>query len=42
MTKIKCYNCGTDVIIDVSKAVDEDGETFRCPHCGSTFRYAEK
>ena len=42
MDKIKCYKCGNDISIDISKALDDEGETFRCPSCGSIFRYASK
>lgn len=42
MTIIKCVHCGSDVEINIAKAIDEDGEVFKCPHCGRKFRYAEK
>lgn len=40
MTIIKCPTCKQDVTIDISKAVDEEGEVFKCSHCNSKFRYA--
>lgn len=42
MTYVSCRNCGYNVQIDISKAVDEDGEVFICDRCGFKFRYAEK
>lgn len=39
MDKVKCPNCGYTVEIDIAKAVDEDGEEFRCDNCGFIFRY---
>ena len=40
MTIIKCPNCGEDFKVDISKAVDELGEVFKCKNCNYTFRYA--
>lgn len=40
--EVKCVKCGNNVELDISKAIDENGEVFLCPHCGLTFRYAEK
>lgn len=37
---IKCPKCGKDLEIDISKAVDEFGEEFKCFHCNYIFRYA--
>lgn len=42
MTIVKCVNCGGDVKLDLSQAQDENGEVFKCPHCGLKFRYTEK
>lgn len=42
MKKVNCPNCGCPVEIDIAKAVDENGEEFRCPNCGFIFRYAER
>jgi predicted RNA-binding Zn-ribbon protein involved in translation (DUF1610 family) len=42
MEKIKCIKCNNEVKIDISKAIDEDGETFVCPNCGQKFRYTNK
>jgi predicted RNA-binding Zn-ribbon protein involved in translation (DUF1610 family) len=41
MLKVKCPKCGGDVIIDISKAVDSEGEVFKCPNCGWDLRYAD-
>jgi len=42
MKKIKCVKCGNEVEIDISKALDEEGEVFRCPNCKQKFRYTDK
>jgi predicted RNA-binding Zn-ribbon protein involved in translation (DUF1610 family) len=43
MTKIvNCPKCGEQVNIDISKAVDEDGEAYICPKCKYIFRFTEK
>lgn len=42
MKKVKCFGCGNDVEIDIAKAIDEEGETFRCPSCGQIFRFVDK
>ena len=42
MTRIKCPKCQQEVEINIAKAVDEEGEVFRCPHCNCEFRYAPK
>jgi predicted RNA-binding Zn-ribbon protein involved in translation (DUF1610 family) len=42
MKYVKCINCGHEVEINISKAVDEEGEEFKCPNCGFIFRYADK
>ena len=42
MKKIKCAKCGNEVEIDISKALDEEGEVFSCPHCKQKFRYTDK
>lgn len=42
MTIVRCKNCGAHIKIDISKAIDEDGEVFMCERCGFKFRYAEK
>lgn len=36
---VKCPKCKNDVIIDISKAVDEHAEEYRCPKCMFIFRY---
>ena len=42
MKKVNCPNCGYPVEIDIAKAVDENGEEFRCQNCGFIFRYADR
>lgn len=42
MKTIKCVNCGKETKVDIAKAVDIEGEVFRCEHCGYLFRYADK
>ena len=41
MKKVKCPKCESDVPLDISKAVDVDGEVFRCKNCNYLFRYVE-
>ena len=33
MEKIICPKCGSEITIDVSKAIDENGEIFLCKNC---------
>lgn len=40
MEYVKCPKCKKETEIDISKAVDEEGEVFSCQHCGYLFRYA--
>ena len=40
--EVKCIRCGNNVKIDISKAIDENGEIFLCTHCDFHFRYTEK
>lgn len=42
MEYVKCVKCGHETSIDISKAIDANGEVFRCEHCGYPFRYAKK
>ena len=42
MTIVKCPNCQNENEIDIARAIDEEGEAFRCKHCGFPFRYATK
>ena len=42
MKVVKCVNCGNEVKVDISSAIDENGEVFVCPNCEQTFRFAEK
>lgn len=42
MDIVKCPKCHKDVKLDISKAVSDDGEVFKCPHCRWKFRYTEK
>lgn len=41
MDRIKCVKCGRETEIDISKAIDADGEVFKCNHCGYPFRYTK-
>lgn len=41
MDKIKCVKCGRENEINISNAIDADGEVFKCNHCGYPFRYAK-
>lgn len=40
MTTILCPKCKNEVSVDISMAIDEEGEVFKCSHCNSKFRYA--
>ena len=42
MERVKCVRCNHEVVINISQAVDEDGEQFMCPNCGFIFRYTNK
>lgn len=42
MLKVKCPKCNADVVIDIAKAIDENGEVFKCPNCGWDLRYVDK
>ena len=33
MEKIICPKCGSEITIDISKAIDENGEIFLCKNC---------
>lgn len=39
---MKCVKCGNEFELDIAQALDEEGEVFRCPHCGYMSRYADK
>lgn len=39
---MKCVKCNNDITLNIATAIDEEGETFRCPYCGFKFRYTEK
>ena len=38
---MKCVKCNNEVKLDIAKVLDEEGEVYRCPHCGFMFRYAD-
>ena len=42
MDIIKCPKCEEEVEINIANSISDDGEVFKCPHCGWEFRYAEK
>lgn len=42
MEYVKCAKCGKETEINISHAIDVDGEVFKCQHCGYKFRYACK
>lgn len=39
---IKCIKCNNEIQIDIAKAIDDQGEVFRCPNCGFIFRFTDK
>lgn len=40
MRKINCPICGEPTDIDITKAIDSEGEIFMCKKCKKPFRYA--
>ena len=42
MIKINCPKCKKETDINISDAVDEEGEVFICKHCGYHFRFATR
>lgn len=42
MIKMKCPKCQQEIEINITKAVDEEGEIFRCSYCNCEFRYVDK
>ncbi len=42
MTTIKCPKCGSELQINIAKAIDEHGEVFKCPNCKYLLRYTLK
>jgi len=42
MEKVSCVRCNHEVVIDIAKAIDSEGEVFECPNCGLNFRYTKK
>ncbi len=40
--KLECPVCNTNFDIDISKAIDENGEVFQCPNCKYKIRYTIK
>ena len=40
MNIIKCPKCYKEIEINISNAIDELGEVFKCPNCKYNFRYA--
>ena len=37
MKVVKCPKCNQDNVLDIAHAIDENGEVFRCKHCGFPF-----
>ena len=42
METIKCPKCNGEVKIDISKAIDENGEVYQCPKCKTKIRFTNK
>ena len=42
MIKINCPKCKKETDINIMDAVDEEGEVFKCKHCGYHFRFAQR
>ena len=39
---VRCPKCNCDTEINIANAIDENGEVFKCEHCGYPFRYADR
>jgi DNA-directed RNA polymerase subunit RPC12/RpoP len=39
MTTIKCPKCRKETSFELRDAIDEEGEIYRCQHCGWPFHY---
>lgn len=39
--KINCPKCKSPTIVNISNAIDENGEMFVCNNCGWPFMYVE-
>lgn len=42
MEHVKCVKCGKETEINLHNALDEEGEVFKCQHCGYMFRYTKE
>lgn len=42
MKTIPCPKCKSDVVLDLKKVVDFNGEVFRCSNCGFDFRFTKR
>ena len=42
MEKIICPKCGSEITVDISKAIDENGEIFLCKSCVAIFVEIDK
>lgn len=42
MDKVRCFNCSSEVEINIANAIDFDGEVFKCPNCGKIFMYSRE
>lgn len=42
MKEIKCPKCNREVEINISNAIDENAESYMCPHCHFIFRFCNK
>lgn len=40
MTLVTCPKCKNLIEVDISKAVDENGEEYMCSNCNYVIRYA--
>ena len=41
MVVIKCPNCNSEIEMNISNAIDSEGEVFICPKCRQILRYVE-
>ena len=42
MNQIKCPKCKQLTTLNIARTIDEEGEVFKCEHCGWPFRYTNK
>ena len=41
MKQIECPKCKKLTTLNIANTIDEEGEVFKCEHCGWPFRYVK-